>query len=102
MGEAASPEEDSEVDPEEDYSEEHSSEDVELANKKNQVQKEDSIVEDFLESKELFDLFGSKKRKRNVIYRVKRHNQDKDDMNPEILGCCSDVSNFCRFRLQVN
>ena len=68
--EVYSSEEDLEEDPEdepEDYLEEPSSDDIELANEENQAQKEDSVIKDFPESREYFEMFGSKKRKRNVI-----------------------------------
>ena len=59
-----SSEEDPKGDLEEYYSEEHPSEDVELADEENQLQK---VIEDSLESKEFFELFGSKKKKKIVI-----------------------------------
>ena len=51
----------------EDYLEEPSSKDVDFANEENQAQEENSVIEDSPESREYFEMFESKKRKRNVV-----------------------------------
>ena len=51
----------------EDYLEEPASEDVVLANEENGAQEEDSVIEDSPESFWYFEIFKSKKRKRNIV-----------------------------------